>query len=636
MPATRAARSTRPAYVTEPPGSATATSSANRSARSASSEVTTHSPSYRRDIRPPHRRRAPSPPSRPVVGTRAGRSPVNLARRAGRIGAQAVADHERELPGQLGNRCLPLAPVPAVDPVDGAEEEHRRELGVDVVAHDPRPLPLADQVGDGAAVGLLALRHDLPVLRRQRPALGEEQGRRDAALHQVDDVLLDQAAELRQRVVVGLAHRVDRPDEPLVGVLHQLEEEALLGVHVVVDAAAQDPEPARDVGGRGRLVAVLEEELARRLEHLRPTLPRRVPFRHVRALARARPGRRAARVRRQLRGNHHIGCILTAGAVGPTGQPSTGQSIACLIFSVSSTSVVEEAEVSKVDVVVIGAGAAGLTTGALLAKQGKKVVVLDKSPHLGGRGMAVPDEGFKLNVGGHLLEDSGSGITKVFEHLGKHLGHGPVSTDMPVWDHTTDTWGSIRDRYSGNKDELKKVIKALMDTPFEEFEKWDDRSLREWMLQYTTDQGVIDLWEFLAVLECLTDEWWDHSASDNLYVRQDALRGEADGRLLVLARAGLGRPLPGPRRRGHRERRRGADRHRGRAGDHREPRGQGRRRRTQPADPAERDVRGGDHRVRRRRLDAAGLERARASCPSGSSPTGTPARSSTSRSRTTR
>ena len=90
---------------------------------------------------------------------------------------------------------------------------------------------------------------------------------------------------------------------------------------------------------------------------------------------------------------------------------------------------------TKVDVVVIGAGAAGLTAGALLAKNGKKVLVLDKAPYLGGRGMAVPDEGFKLNLGGHLLEDSGSGITKVFEHLGKHLGHGPANTDMNVWDH---------------------------------------------------------------------------------------------------------------------------------------------------------------------------------------------------------
>ncbi len=120
---------------------------------------------------------------------------------------------------------------------------------------------------------------------------------------------------------------------------------------------------------------------------------------------------------------------------------------------------------AKVDVVVIGAGGAGLSAAALLAKEGKKVTVVEAGKHLGGRGMAVPDEGFKLNLGGHLLEDSGSGITKVFEYVGKKLEHGNVSSDMPVWDHEKSRWGSIRDRYSGDKSELKKVIGALADTP---------------------------------------------------------------------------------------------------------------------------------------------------------------------------
>ena len=101
---------------------------------------------------------------------------------------------------------------------------------------------------------------------------------------------------------------------------------------------------------------------------------------------------------------------------------------------------------ARYDVIVIGAGAAGLSAAALLAKEGKSVCVVEAGRHLGGRGMAVPEEGFKLNLGGHLLEDSGSGITKVFEYVGKELIHGAMSTDMVVWDHEQERWGSIRDR----------------------------------------------------------------------------------------------------------------------------------------------------------------------------------------------
>ena len=42
------------------------------------------------------------------------------------------------------------------------------------------------------------------------------------------------------------------------------------------------------------------------------------------------------------------------------------------------------------DVIVIGAGAAGLSAAALLAKEGKSVLVVERSPFLGGRGMATP------------------------------------------------------------------------------------------------------------------------------------------------------------------------------------------------------------------------------------------------------
>jgi phytoene dehydrogenase-like protein len=172
------------------------------------------------------------------------------------------------------------------------------------------------------------------------------------------------------------------------------------------------------------------------------------------------------------------------------------------------------------DAIVIGAGAAGLSAAALLAKEGQSVLVLERSPYLGGRGMATQDEGYELNLGAHLLEDSGSGITRILDYVGKELVHGEVSKEMPVWNHETESWGSIRDRYAGNKDELKKVIKALLDTPYSELDKWDNRPMRDWIHQHTTDQGVVDLFEFITVLECMTERPEDHSASDNLWVRK--------------------------------------------------------------------------------------------------------------------
>jgi len=177
---------------------------------------------------------------------------------------------------------------------------------------------------------------------------------------------------------------------------------------------------------------------------------------------------------------------------------------------------------SDFDVIVIGTGAAGLASAALLAKEGKRVLALDRSPYLGGRGMATEDEGYQLNLGAHLLEDPGSGLTRIFDHLGMTLGHGPSNSDMPVWDHDTETWGSIRERYAraADKDELKAVINALLETPYEELDRLDDLPMRAWLNRHTGNQGVIDLFEFITVMECMTEDWWDHSASDNLFNRK--------------------------------------------------------------------------------------------------------------------
>ena len=173
---------------------------------------------------------------------------------------------------------------------------------------------------------------------------------------------------------------------------------------------------------------------------------------------------------------------------------------------------------SRYDVVVIGAGSAGLSAAALLAKEGRRVCLVEASDLLGGRGVAVPDEGFKINVGGHLIEDSGSGITKVFEHVGKELVHGAVSSVHGRLGRQLEL--GPRSLPGPTRRSSKDLIGVLEETPYEEFDRWDDRTLRDWMLQHTSNEGLIALWEFITVLEAITEEWWDHSASDNLYMRK--------------------------------------------------------------------------------------------------------------------
>ncbi|MRS04771.1 FAD-binding protein, partial [bacterium] len=75
---------------------------------------------------------------------------------------------------------------------------------------------------------------------------------------------------------------------------------------------------------------------------------------------------------------------------------------------------------SDVDVIVIGAGLGGLSSGALLAHQGRRVLVLEQSNRVGGCCSTFEKNGFHCDVGASIVEII-QPIEKVFKLLGTEL-----------------------------------------------------------------------------------------------------------------------------------------------------------------------------------------------------------------------
>ncbi len=174
---------------------------------------------------------------------------------------------------------------------------------------------------------------------------------------------------------------------------------------------------------------------------------------------------------------------------------------------------------SKYDVIIVGGGPGGLSNAAILAKNGKKVLLMEKDGQVGGRAIEVPYKGHKINLSWHQIEEPGSGLTKIFQYVGKELRQGPMARGLPLY--IDGKWTRMQDLYAKERGDLKKIVKEIVeDLSWDEIENLDDQPIRPWLRKRTRSDGIVTLFEVIHIYEGITLNWWDHSLSENLWMRK--------------------------------------------------------------------------------------------------------------------
>jgi hypothetical protein len=175
------------------------------------------------------------------------------------------------------------------------------------------------------------------------------------------------------------------------------------------------------------------------------------------------------------------------------------------------------------EVIVVGGGIGGLGCAALLAKEGMKVLILERSSFLGGRATSFKYNGYLLDVGMHVMS---LGDVSPTEEMLRRVGVKVHYTWTEGLDfYTPEGWKDITQYRRGSKEDdsnLKAIIQEIVSMPKEAMDALDDTSMKEWLGDRTDRKAIQDLFRMIAWWYGITDTK-DLAASEILYEMKRSL-----------------------------------------------------------------------------------------------------------------
>jgi len=148
---------------------------------------------------------------------------------------------------------------------------------------------------------------------------------------------------------------------------------------------------------------------------------------------------------------------------------------------------------AEYDAIVVGSGVGGCCAAALLAHQGKRVLLAEKRSYLGGRFSTVNRDGYLCATGG-LAVPVGKNLEEVCQQVGVPSGVKP-STKVATWldgklyDHKSGVTRRIIREVAESPEEAQRVLDAL-NSAMQGSPPGNDISFRDWLNRTTRNHRI--------------------------------------------------------------------------------------------------------------------------------------------------